>query len=79
MYVRFYGRLSGNGLNPIPSFRRFHDPTHRQRPFFLQVLSHGYIGGHHEAFNDVLSDVVLVSCVAAWIAGIVISIASLLS
>jgi len=52
--------------------------TPRPLPIARLRAARPFLGGD-ASMPILLSDVVLVSCVAAWIAGIVISIASLLS
>src|SRR5438034_4819752 len=55
----FYAELRGDGLDAIPTLRSFDHAPNRQRTSFFEKGSDGDVGRNHEAFNDVLGNVVL--------------------
>src|SRR6266436_1983055 len=54
---KLYTELTRNRLDSIPTSWCLHNAPDRERTLFLQESSHGYVGRHHEAFDNIFGDI----------------------
>ncbi len=55
---KIHAELGSNGLDAVPAFWGPHYAAERKATLILEILRHGDVCRHHEAFNDVLGHVV---------------------
>ncbi len=59
---QFGSKLGRDRLDSVPTLWSSNYAADREGTFFVQVLGHRHIRGHHEAFDDVLGHVMTVYC-----------------
>src|SRR5579871_3943724 len=55
---KFCAEAGGDGLDAVPAFGDFYDATEHGALAMIKIFGDGDVGGDHEAFDEVLGDVV---------------------